>query len=130
MVRNGGLPLSSRAELITDFDRIRALSACDIPFLAVSLVKVKTAGDRSFSSAGPSKAWNSPANFIRAGALACSTSLPALFLPCFAALLAIHFVGHSSEPSSAPTSFVLGKLADSVPLALRTSCMFYKESPV
>jgi len=90
-----------------------------VPSLSVLPFKLKTVGHRSFNSARP-RAWNSLPPSLREGALVCSDATPGTVSALLRRhLLATHFCGNSFDWSSVPTSSVVGKLADSVPIALR-----------
>jgi len=58
-------------------------------------------------------------------------TLLALFLPCFGRYhLAIHIGDNTSDSSSAPSSSVVRKLADSVSIACWVQRRLYKKSAV
>jgi len=59
-----GLAPSYLAELLHQFQPVRALRSCVDNKLAVPFLRLKTVGDRSFSSAGP-RLWNSLPQFLR-----------------------------------------------------------------
>jgi len=112
------------------FVPVRALRFSVAPALAVPLLKLKTLGDRSLSSAGP-RAWSSLPHFRRASALACSDeTVCTAFALLYCCLLATHFCEDSFESSFVATSSIEERLTDSVLIAtIRALRSLYKKSP-
>ena len=93
---NGICP-SYLADLLEDYVPTRSLRSSDTPTLKVPNFKLKTVGDRSFSSVGP-RLWNSLPHSLRSGALACSDATPGTVTTLLRLhLLATHFGGLSSD---------------------------------
>ena len=91
------MPLIYRAELLEDYVRAQILRSSDTPTLKVPNFKLKTVGDRSFSSVGP-RLWNSLPHSLRSGALACSDATPGTVTTLLRLhLLATHSGGLSSD---------------------------------
>ncbi len=65
---------------------------------------------------------------LRSGALACADANPgAVSASLRRYLLASHFDGFTLDLRSLPTTFVVGKLADSPPMASWTLCTLYEK---
>lgn len=122
-----GLGPSYLSELLNDFVPARILRSSDSSTLAVPAFKLKTVGDRSFSSAGP-RAWNSLPHSLRSGALACADANPGAVSALLRRyLLATHFGGFSLDSFSLPTPPVVGKLSESAPIASWALCALYED---
>jgi len=119
---------------LNNFYPVRELRSSDTPTLAVLLFKLITVGYSSFSSAEP-RAWTSfplslslslPLSlFEQALLLTLTPLLVSALLRLY--LLAAHYGDNSSDSFSAPTSSVVGKLADSMPIAPRALRTLYKQ---
>ena len=114
--RNGLCP-SYLADMLDDHVPTRSLRSSDTPTLKFPNFKLKTVGDRSFSSVGL-RLWNSLPHSLRSCALACSDATPGTVTALLRLhLLATHFGGFSfNQPVLLPPAVerVVGrKRADS-----------------